>query len=245
MEEIWPLIAIGLIAVLAGFVHSAIGFGFGIVAISLTPFVIDAKNAHIVISTASVPVIAMAAWTYRKGSDKKSLVQSLIGAAVCLPLGLWLFYHFDLSWLVRATGVAILAMVVLSYRNRKLAKSKEKTAGGSALVAGGVGGFLAGAVTIAGPPVAAFALQQSWSQDHFKAYLNQFLFAVAGLKVIGLLWAGSIDGAVLLRALVIAPLAIIGIRIGAAFSERLSGGWFQNLVAVALIAVALKFLVLG
>ena len=55
--EIWFVLGlIAVIAVLSGFIHSAIGFGFGIVAISLMPFVIDARSAHVVVSVSSVPM---------------------------------------------------------------------------------------------------------------------------------------------------------------------------------------------
>ena len=58
-------ISLILISLVAGLIHSAIGFGFGIVAIALLPIVIDAKSAHIIVSVCSVPMLIMAAWTYR------------------------------------------------------------------------------------------------------------------------------------------------------------------------------------
>ena len=88
---------IAAIAVLSGFVHSAIGFGFGIVAISLMPFVIDARSAHVVISASSVPMLIMAAWVYREGIDWASLKQALFGAAIFLPVGLALFEAVSLD----------------------------------------------------------------------------------------------------------------------------------------------------
>jgi uncharacterized membrane protein YfcA len=119
MGEFWFLLGtIAAIAILAGFVHSAIGFGFGIVAISLMPFVIDARSAHIVISLSSVPMLMMAAWAYREGIEWAALKQALLGAAIFLPPGLFLFELVSLDWLVRGTGLAILCMVLLSSRNR-------------------------------------------------------------------------------------------------------------------------------
>ena len=110
------LVAIGAIALVAGFLHSAIGFGFGIVAISLLPFVIDARSAHVVVSISSVPMLIMAAWTYREGIEKRSLALALLGAAIFLPLGLRLFESVSLDLLVRGTGLGILVMVILSLR---------------------------------------------------------------------------------------------------------------------------------
>jgi uncharacterized membrane protein YfcA len=120
-----------------------------------------------------------------------------------------------------------------------------KSSGGSSWFAGALGGFLAGAVTIAGPPVAAYALSQPWEQARFKAFLNQFLFAVSLYKVTGLTVRGFIDQETLVQSAALAPMAIIGIQVGAIFSRRLSTQRFHVFVAVALVAVAIYFVVRG
>lgn len=249
VSDPWVLIVIvGAIAFLAGLIHSGIGFGFGIVAVALLPLVVEMRQSHVVISTAGVPVLMMAAWSYRQGADWASLKRALLGAAIGMPMGLFAFERLPLDWLVRGTGAAILGMVWMSHRNRQLAKRVTDHAGdhaSSAVVAGGLGGFLAGAVSIAGPPVAAFALQQGWEQARFKAFVNQFLLAVSLYKVAGLAVRGFIDTSVLLQSATLAPMAIAGILVGAKVSERLPTVWFQRLVAIALVGLAIHFLING
>ncbi|TWU04399.1 sulfite exporter TauE/SafE family protein [Stieleria varia] len=252
MEPFWVIVSICAIALAAGFIHSAIGFGFGIVAVTLMPLVIDARQAHVLISLASVPVLIGTVWTYREGADYRSLLKALAGAAIGLPLGVLAFERMSMDYLVRGTGVAILVMVWMSFRNRRLAQQRSdchasggQSLGGHAALAGAYGGFLAGAVSIAAPPVAAWALQQSWEQKRFKAFLNQFLLAVSIYKVAALLVRDLVDREVCYQALWLAPLAIIGIRVGAYFSGRLSAGWFQVVVAVALVGIAVLFVLRG
>ena len=244
-DDLSIFLYIGVIALAAGFVHSAIGFGFGIVAITLLPLVVEVQQSHIVISTASFPVLMMAAWTYRQGADWGSLWRALVGAAVCMPLGLLAFEFVSIDWLIRGTGVAILAMVWMSFRNRQKTHSETKSSGGSSWIAGGLGGFLAGAVTIAGPPVAAYALSQPWDQARFKAFLNQFLVVVSLYKIVGLSVRGFIDQETLIQSAALAPMAILGIQLGAVFSRRLSTRRFQTFVAVALVAVAIYYVLTG
>ncbi|QEF98984.1 Sulfite exporter TauE/SafE [Stieleria maiorica] len=236
---------IGVIALAAGFVHSAIGFGFGMVAVTLLPLFVEVRQSHVVISTASVPVLMMAAWAYREGADWSALWRALVGAAIGMPLGLLAFEWVSPDWLIRGTGLAILVMVAISIRNRRRANSETKSRPGSSWIAGALGGFLAGAVTIAGPPVAAYALSQPWEQSRFKAFLNQFLCAVASYKVAGLAVRGFIDQETLVQSAALAPMAILGIQIGAMFSRRLSTRRFQTFVAIALVAVAIYFVVRG
>ena len=63
----------------------------------------------------------------------------------------------------------------------------EKSNQYRAFIAGATGGFLAGAVSIAGPPIAAFGLKQEWPQNRFKAFITQCLIIIAIYKV-GLLF---------------------------------------------------------
>jgi len=246
VPEDWLIyLTVGGIALLAGFIHSSIGFGFGIVAVALLPLVADVKQSHVVVSTASFPVLVMATWAYRKGADRDALLRSLSGAAIALPLGLLAFERVSTSLLTRLTGLAILLMVWMSYRNRRLANREAKPAGGSAVFAGICGGFLAGAVSIAGPPVAAYALSQSWTQARFKAFVNQFLLIVSLYKIIGMAARDLIDDESLVQAGLLAPMAIVGIQLGVLFSRRLSTRLFQTAVAVVLVLIALKFLIRG
>ena len=238
--EFWLVLGlIAAIAVLSGFIHSAIGFGFGIVAISLMPFVIDARSAHVVVSVSSVPMLVMAAWVYREGFEWQSLWQAVLGAAVFLPLGLFLFESVSLDWLVRGTGVAILGMVLISLRNQYgKSGAAKKTAGGACFTAGAVAGFLAGAVSIAGPPVAAFALKQDWSQARFKAFVTQCLLVIAIYKAVLLAARGYIVGDAIGHTVMSAAFSILGVQLGVIASRRISAARFKRLVAITLILVS-------
>lgn len=236
-EVLLLLVAIGLISFLAGFIHSAVGFGFGIVAISLLPFVIDARTAHVVVSMSSVPMLIMAAWAYREGIEWASLKQALIGAAIFLPLGLLVFELVSLDWLVRGTGVAILVMVLLSLRKRP-SNCDAQPVRASCFAAGAAGGFLAGAVSIAGPPVAAFALKQDWPQRRFKAFVTQCLLVISIYKAGLLTVRDYFVGDAIWQTVIASLLAILGVQIGALVSRRISALRFRRLVAAGLILVS-------
>lgn len=248
-------IAIVVIAFLSGFVHAAIGFGFGIVAVTLLPLVTDVRSAHVVISTASVPVIAAVAWNYRRGWDPTMLRDALLGSVVGLPLGLWAFEIVSVAWLVRVTGLAILAMIGMTLLNRKTkgtsAKIEDVQDEGSGnqtqfspsgLAVGFVAAFLAGAISIAGPPIAAFGMRQPWTQERFKAFLNQFLLAVSTTKVAYLATQGYLDQPAMTSAAVMVPFAFLGTWYGAKLSARIPREWFERIVIIALTLIALTYL---
>jgi len=248
-------VAIVVIAFFSGFVHAAIGFGFGIVAVTLLPLVTDVRAAHVVISTASVPVIAAVAWKNRRGWDPVMLRDALLGAVVGLPLGLWAFEIVSAIWLVRVTGLAILAMIGMTLLNRKMKGGAGKTADVQGersdaqtsfkppcLAAGFVAAFLAGAISIAGPPLAAFGMRQAWTQERFKAFLNQFLLAVSVSKVAYLATRGYLDQPAMTSAAVMVPFAFLGTWFGAKLTARIPTEWFERIVIVALTLIALTYL---
>jgi uncharacterized membrane protein YfcA len=238
MGEFWFLLGtIAVIAILAGFVHSAIGFGFGIVAISLMPFVIDARSAHVIVSLSSVPMLMMAAWAYREGIEWASIKQALLGAAIFLPPGLFLFETVSLDWLVRGTGFAILVAVLLSFRNQNSTRENESPKS-SCFVAGALAGFLGGAVSIAGPPIVAFAFKQDWSQARFKAFVTQCLLIISIYKTALLTIRDYVVGDVVWQAIIVAVLSIGGVQLGVIASRRIPAARFRRLVAVALIIVS-------
>ena len=225
------------IAFFAGFIHSAIGFGFGIVAISLLPFFIDGRSAHVIVSVSSVPMLMMAAWAYRDGVDWKSLRPALLGAAIFLPLGFALFEWLPLDRLVRGTGLGILGMVWMSLRKHEPNSTADKQTA-ACFFAGAAGGFLAGAVSIAGPPVAAFGLKQDWNQNRFKAFVTQCLLIIAFYKFGLLIFRGHVTVGSGWSILIIAILSIAGVQAGMLASRRISPARFKRLVAVSLISVS-------
>ena len=238
METSLTLLGIlAAIAFFAGFVHSAIGFGFGIVAISLLPFFIDGRSAHVIVSISSVPMLMMAAWAYRDGVDWHSLRPALLGAAIFLPLGFALFERLPLDLLVRGTGVGILGMVWMSLKTHEPKSSSDRQST-ACFIAGAAGGFLAGAVSIAGPPVAAFGLKQGWPQHRFKAFVTQCLIIMAFYKVGLLFLRGHVTVGSGWSILTIAILSIIGVQLGVLASRRISPARFKHLVAITLISVS-------
>lgn len=237
--EVWLLLgSIGAITLLAGFVHSAIGFGFGIVAISLLPFVVDARSAHVVVSVSSVPMLVTAAWAYREGFEWSSIKQAILGAAIFLPPGLFLFEIVTLDWLVRGTGLAILTVVLLNLRQPASKERPIEAPRTACFVAGAAAGFLGGAVSIAAPPIAAFALKQDWSQARFKAFVTQCLLIISIYKAGILVFRGYVDSYILTLIVVSALLSIAGVQLGLIVSRRIPTARFRRLVAVTLIIVS-------
>ena len=236
-EAIFVLACVAAIATASGFIHSFLGFGFAIVALASLPYVMDARTAHLMLPLCSLPMLGATAWAYRRGTHWPSLWPALVGIAIFMPVGLYLFNKVSLDLLVRGTGLVILVMVLMSMRNRHVHADTDK-AGGSSFLTGSICGFLGGAVNIAGPPVAAYALKQGWQPDQFKAFLTQCLLVVSVYKALGLFVGGNLTREAVLFAVWVVPFSILGIALGVVASKYISPHRFQRIVALVLITVA-------
>ncbi|QDT09827.1 sulfite exporter TauE/SafE family protein [Planctomycetes bacterium K23_9] len=245
-ELVIELAAIAAIVLVAGVAHSIIGFGFGIIALAFLPMVIDVRMAHIMLSLTSLPMLLMAAWAYRKGIDWPSLVPALMGAALLMPIGLMAFSWMSMDWLVRGTGLAILATTLNGLRKKKTVHKPSAHASQLAsFFAGALSGFLGGAVSIAGPPVATFALNQGWNADRFKSFVTQCILVICIYKVSGLALGGLIQTSDMTTAIWATPFTLVGIQLGAWVSKFIDPDRFKAIVAVVLLAVACLFLLRG
>ena len=241
------LISLTLIPLFAGVIHSAIGFGFGIVAIAFLPLVIDAKSAHIVTSVCSVPMLIMAAWTYRKGSHKGTLLTSILGGVFAMPLGLLFFEMMSLDLLVRLTGTGVLIMVISSLKPEKSKPAKTRTSQVylPCISAGFISGFLAGAVSIAGPPIAAFAIRQNWKTSQYKAFVTQFLLVIATSKALLLGFRDHIGSDISSEIVIASISSMIGVRIGEKISRNIPTKILKRLIAGMLITVSILMILRG
>lgn len=235
--ELPDLLLLGLIVGTAGFVQSLLGFGYAITALAVLPYLMEVRQAHLVISLSGIPVLLLATWVYRQQALLSALFWALFGSLVTLPLGLLVFSRMPLDWLVRVTGAVVLlfALPELIGRRKSIRKQSEVSKPGC-WTAGAVSGFLAGAVSTGGPPIVAFALRQNWSPEAYRFFVTGYLLIQATMKAAGLQVGGLLDPETIRLSLAAMPAALGGVLLGSMAARRLDVGSYRKLVAIALIA---------
>lgn len=228
---------IALVVLLSGVFQGALGFGYAIMALTTLPLILDPKAAHVVISLSGIPVMAMAAWTTREGADWSTIRGALIGAAVSLPIGLFLFDWMSDDWLIRGTGIAILVLM-LTELFKKPGAAKANHWVNSSWLAGAVSGLLAGAVSIGGPPIVAYALKQNWEPIRTKAFITRCLLVIAGYKGVILFGTGYVTPRIGGQATWAAVFAIVGVYLGARWSRGMKTEAYRKIVAIVLVVIS-------
>ena len=240
---IWILFA--LIITGSGFVQSSMGFGYAVVALALLPYFIDVRTANLIVSISGLVPLAFGLWAYRLGLDWRGLGHCLAGAAIGLPIGLLVFVYVEADWLMQGTGIVILLTALhdlFTWSRRHAATSISQA---WSTVAGTVSGFLAGAVGIGGPPIAAYAVRQSWSPEQSKAFVISFMMTLSLLKAFSLVAAGLIGNKVWMLAAVAVPFGYVGSRLGIVASRKINVDCFRRRTLVMLVLVSFGMIVRG
>lgn len=244
--EIWFLLAaIAAIITLSSFVQSSMGFGYAIVSLAVLPFVLDVRDANVVVSLSMIVPLLFAVWAYREGIDWRTMVCCLAGSALGLPLGLLIFSTIDADVLVRGTGVAILILAIDGLRPRREADVPRQASRLWSACAGCASGLLAGSVGMGGPPVAAYAARQPWSPNQFKAFLISFSLALSVLKALGLTATGWTTGSALFYTAAAAPFGFLGCQLGIVASRNINARRFRQITMTVLVMLSLGMIVRG
>lgn len=225
------------VAFLAGIMQSLLGFGYAITALAMLPFLLDARSSHLVVSLGGIPPLILAAYVYRQQAMLKPLLISLAGSCLLMPVGLLVFKYVPLTGLVRMTGCAIL-LFALAELLRPEGRPGGRISGRLCFLAGGLSGFLAGAVSIGGPPIVTFAMRQNWPPESFRFFVTVFLLVQALIKLAGLTAGGFLDGPVLKICAWSMPFTLAGVVIGTFLARSIDARRYRQLVAWALIVSA-------
>ncbi len=244
--DTWTMFfAIAIITTLSGFVQSAMGFGYAIVALAILPLVLDIQTANILVSLSIILPLAVAVWAYRHGIDWTTMASCLAGASLGLALGLVVFSTVDGDWLTRATGIVILLLALDSLRMHGNREAQPRFSKGWSAVAGAVGGLLSGSIGIGGPPLAVYAARQMWSPVRFKAFLAGVSLLLSLLKGLGLAATGWIDQTVLVYSAAAVPFGLVGCQLGIVVSRNFNAHRFQRVTMGLLALLAIGMIVRG
>ncbi|MCU0885822.1 MAG: TSUP family transporter [Beijerinckiaceae bacterium] len=229
------LLVLGLAALLGGLVRGFTGFGFAMIFMPLAGLAVPLPLASALIWALDAPfALPLAARSLRKASWREVL-PLLAGAAMALPLGLWLLLTLPslvMRWLI--AGLILAAVLALATGWRWRGRPGLTLSFG----VGGLSGLGSGLAQLGGMPLAIFWLS---AQNKSAAQMRHDLvtyFACATLVSGALLaWSGVLTSSALLKAV---PLLVpygLGILIGTRCYRFASESTFRR-IAYGVIALA-------
>lgn len=239
MITAWSIIALSLIIFISSVVRGFTGFGLALVAVPLIQFFLPVTDTAVFIAMINVifsliyfrrskeivkdqPLGAMALWT-GIGVAAGTVMLKFVNPA-----------YIQLIW-----GVLIIFIVISMVRGLNLNIRSERTA---LTLSGMLGGILAGATGITGPPVAIILSSMKTPKEKFNAVISIFILFAVSYALLFYLITGLIRKEVILLAFCSVPALLAGLYTGDRLVSRISQKTFT--IAVYIVLVIMGFITL-
>lgn len=222
----------GVLTAFAAFVQGFTGLGFGIIVMAGLSFLpVDLERLSVALNLLLIVLNSTIIYAGRKDFriDWRLVWLIVLGEAFGVPFGYWFIFIFGNRPVFRlALGIVL---ILLAANQLARPKIKKRLSAAFGVMAGAIGGFLAGAFTAAGPPIAFFVYSRHQNPAKCKGTL-QVVFMTATLwRLVNILWFGKgITPAVWNVAAFGLPIVIVFTALGHTLTRRVSQETFIKIV---------------
>ena len=222
----------GLLIGLGAFTQGFTGIGFGIIVlagIAFTPW--DFERATVVLNLLLLVLNGSIIWASRKDApiDWKLVGCIVIGEVFGVPAGYWFIMTFGNQPVFRVVFGVTLSLFAANELFRP--RLRRKLSMGYGVLAGLIGGFLSGAFTAAGPPLALFVYSRQQDPRLAKGTLQTVFISATIWRLANIILFGrGITLPVIKVAAITLPILVICTAFGHAASRRVSKTMFLKIV---------------
>lgn len=169
----------------------------------------------------------------------RSLRWIWIGAIIGVPVGLAVIVSVSADMTRAAVALTVIVAALLLWRGRLL--QRELGWGGTGAV-GFVAGLLTGGVGIPGPPVFLYYLSAPLDHAVGRASIIGYLLGLAPVACLFAAFNGMLDGAAVVRALLLTPVVLAGSWLGAHTFRKADPGKARRWTLLLLMAIGVALL---
>ena len=227
----------------AAFLQSATGFGLALVGMALVPLVMPVHEAIAFVSLASFGVNVFVMIANHSGFSWRRALPLVTGTCLGIPAGYFFLRSLDSEWIVRLLGYALVLIALLEFGRKRIAKLPIPEKAGFPLSL--VGGMLAGAFNVGGPPVVIYAYSRPWSRVETVAVLQTVFISAAIVRNLLMAQSGEINGELLRLVGVALPPAAVAVWLGKLTLERLPEVWLRRSVYGLILVIGLRYVFSG
>lgn len=228
---------------LAGISKAGFGGGLGVMATPLIALVIGPVQAAAIMLPVLMLMDAQALWHFRGRWDVRNFLILLGGSVVGIGIGAATFRFLDADAIRLIVGAVALVFSLRFWLDRRAA-ARPPT--GRSVPRGGFWGTVAGFTSFVahagGPPVSVYLLPQRLDKTVFVGTTVLFYASINVLKVPPYAYLGQFTGQTLLTALVLAPVAPLGMWLGLRLHHRIPQEPFYKVCYAFLLLTGLKLL---
>ncbi|MEW6099677.1 MAG: sulfite exporter TauE/SafE family protein [Pseudomonadota bacterium] len=226
---------------LTGLAKSGVAAGFGALAVPLMALAVPVPQAAAIMLPLLAVMDVIGVASYLKSGDRDLLRLMLPAGLAGTVVGTLLFGLLAPAMVAGLVGVLTLLFLVqrLFFPPRADAPPPPRWLGALLAMASGFTSFVAHA---GGPPLHAYLLPLKLSPVRFAATSAVFFAVINASKWVPYAWLGLIDLRNMATAVVLMPLAPVGVWIGVRIVRRIDPRWFYRLLYAGMLFAGLKLL---
>jgi len=230
---------------IVGISKGGVAGGLGSVSVPMIAMVISPIQAAAIMLPILCLMDLFGLYAYRGVWDRRNLMLMLPGALVGIGLGTLTFRYLSDDGVRLIVGVVALGFVIWNWLGPKLmrrAADHRTEPGPAGLFWAGISGFTSFVAHAGGPPVHVYLLPQRMDKTLYVGTLVVFFTAVNYTKLVPYGFLGQLSANNLGAALILSPLAPLGIWMGVRFHRMLSESLFYTLCYVFLSLTGIKLI---
>ena len=149
--------------------------------------------------------------------------------------GVIILSSFDGEWIVRLSGILFIILTIFS--SVKKMPSNKTVRNRAYISAGAVIGFLTGAISVSGPPLALFLNRANISNRKFREIFAAFSVVTAVIAIFGYFQVGMLTLQTLKTSFIFVPILLTGTIVGKKLNTVMPNEKFQTInILLTLIA---------
>lgn len=243
--EFWILAAIAVTAV--GIGKTGFGGGLGALATPLMALSIPVASAAAIMLPLLVISDLFAVYHYRSMFHKRNLILMLPGAMLGIAAGAFCFWNFIgneriLQILVGGISVIFVAVQYVKALIFKIVERRHPTKL-EGFLAGAASGFTSTLAHAGGPPVTIFLLPQKMPKELFVGTTVIFFTITNLIKLVPYYFLGLLNIGHLTTILILAPVSLIGVKLGINLNRIFPEVWFNRLIYTLLLLTGVQLLI--
>jgi len=236
------IITLSLIIFVASVVRGFTGFGLALVAVPLIQFINPVTDTAVFIAIIN---LIFSLLYYRRSRElfrEQPLGRMALFTGIGVAAGTLVLKYLNPAYIQLGWGLLIIIIVLALARGFSFRISSDASA---MTLSGLLGGLLAGATGITGPPVVVILSSMKTPKEKFNAVISVFILFAVSYALLFYLVSGLIRPETAMLALCSVPALISGLRTGDILVSRISQKTFTNVIYIVLIIMGIVTLYRG
>ncbi|MDH3594334.1 MAG: sulfite exporter TauE/SafE family protein [Rhodospirillales bacterium] len=237
----WFYLAAVPAVLLAGISKGGFGGGLGVMAVPLMALFVSPVQAAAIMLPILCLMDIFGLRAYRNTWDRRNIAIMVPGALVGILIGTLTFRYLNDGMIRLLIGTIAIGFTLHHFARRVSLRPARpsRLVGGLASALAGFTSFVAHA---GGPPVQFFLLPQRMDKTLYVGTTVVFFFVINYVKLVPYGWLGQFSPDNLLTALILAPLAPLGIWLGVRLHGPVGHELFYRLCYGMLLVTGVKLL---